>query len=585
MHPLQVKALSPDAARIGGYLLRWGSAAERDLHGDYFSPQTELGLDWYERRPMLYQHGLDDSLKAAVMGQIDHLHADEVGLWAEAQLDLRHRYADHIRRLIEQGALFWSSGSLPHLVQREADGHLRRWIIVEGSLTPTPAEPRLAQAQLLRQAYEQLGLDAAKIAPPTPFQPSQSQPGEEAPMTTLPPAAKRLPMAEAPSVQVASEFDRLNADDLLYGYLLLRAAKSFRGVSERYANALAHKVRQASLASAIKADELAHSTQSGYGDEWVAELWSAQLWQRARLENAILPLFPAIDMPSNPFDLPLEGTDPQVFYVGETKDEAQLTLGVGNPIADSKVGTGKLTLTARKLALRVGFSSELVEDAIVPLLAVYRAQAMQALSSAMDDALLNGDTTTAATGNINSEAAAPPSGAPYLAFDGLRKLPLVTTTAQRVDMGGAAPTLAKLREARFAMPYRYSARPQHLAWIVDGGTYARLLGLSEFVTMDKAGPLATAQTGQIGFMDGAPVLVSSEFPLTSASGKVAASGNTRGTALCVYRPGWFVGYRRRVAVSVDYLPYLDSYQLTATVRLGFGRFDDQVASALINIAL
>ncbi|MCS6836113.1 MAG: phage major capsid protein [Anaerolineae bacterium] len=584
MHLLQVKALSPNAARLGGYLLRWGSPAERDLHGDYFSPQTELGLDWYERRPMLYQHGLDTSLKASLIGQIDHLHADELGLWAEAQLDLRHRYADHIRRLIDQGALFWSSGSLPHLVQREADGHLRRWIIVEGSLTPTPAEPRLAQAQVLRQAYAQLGLDATKIAPPALVQSPIL--GEESLMTNLSTtASKRLPMAEAPSLYVASEFDRLSADDLLYGYLLLRAAKSFHGVSERYANALAYKVRQANLSSAIKADELAHSTQSGYGDEWVAELWSAQLWQRARLENAILPLFPSIDMPSNPFDLPLEGTDPQVYYVGETKDEAQLNLGAGNPIADSKIGSSQLTLTARKLALRVGFSSELVEDAIVPLLAVYRTQAMQALSSAIDDALLNGDTTTAATGNINSDAAAPPSGAPYLAFDGLRKLPLVTTTAQKVDMGGAAPTLAKLREARFAMPYRYSARPQHLAWIVDGGTYARLLSLSEFVTMDKAGPLATAQTGQIGFMDGAPVLVSSEFPLTSASGKVAASGNTRGTALCVYRPGWFVGYRRRVAVSVDYLPYLDSYQLTATVRLGFGRFDGQVASALVNIAV
>jgi len=584
MHHTQVKALGQDAARIGGYLLRWGSTTERDLHGDYFSPHTELGLDWYERRPMLYQHGLDEGLKGALIGQIDQLRADDVGLWAEAQLDLRHRYADHIRRLIEQGALFWSSGSLPHLVQREADGHLRRWIIVEGSLTPTPAEPRLAHAEALHQAYAQLGLDSAKIAPPLPSD-SYTTSGEDAPMTMFPPAAKRLPLAEAPTVQVASEFDRLTADDLLYGYLMLRSAKAFRGVSERYANALAHKLRQANLSSAIKADELASSTQAGYGDEWVAELWSAQLWQRARLENTILPLFPSIEMPSNPFDLPLEGTDPQVYYVGETKDEAQLTLGSGNAIADSKIGSAKLTLTARKLALRVGLSSELVEDAIVPLLAVYRAQAMQALASAIDSALLNGDTTTAATGNINSEASAPPSGAPYLAFEGLRKLPLVTTTAQTVDMGGAAPTLAKLREARFAMPYRYSARPQQLAWIVDGGTYARLLGLSEFVTMDKAGAMATAQSGQIGFMDGAPVLVSSEFPLTSASGKVAASGNTRGSALCVYRPGWFVGYRRRLAVSVDYLPYLDSYQLTATVRLGFGRFDAQVASALINIAL
>lgn len=123
------------------------------------------------------------------------------------------------------------------------------------------------------------------------------------------------------------------------------------------------------------------------------------------------------------------------------------------------------------------------------------------------------------------------------------------------------------------------------AWVIDGGTYAKLLSLSEFLTMDKAGALATAQTGQIGFMDGAPVLVTAEMPLTESDGKVGGGTNDRGTALCVYRPGWFVGYRRRIAVSVDYLPYYDSYQLTATVRLAFVNFDADTASALYNIAV
>ena len=123
--------------------------------------------------------------------------------------------------------------------------------------------------------------------------------------------------------------------------------------------------------------------------------------------------------------------------------------------------------------------------------------------------------------------------------------------------------------------------------LVDGGTYAQLLGLSEFLTMDKAGALATAQTGQIGFIDGIPVFITAEMPLTMSDGKVnTASGtNDRGTALCVYRPGWFVGYRRRIAVNVDYIPYYDSYQMTATVRLAFANFDNDVASTLFNIAL
>lgn len=112
-----------------------------------------------------------------------------------------------------------------------------------------------------------------------------------------------------------------------------------------------------------------------------------------------------------------------------------------------------------------------------------------------------------------------------------------------------------------------------------------MLAIGEFLTMDKAGSLATAQTGQIGFIDGIPVFASAEMPLTEADGKVGGGTNDRGQAVCVYRPGWYVGYRRRIAVNVDYLPYYDSYQLTATVRLAFANFDADVSSALFNVAV
>jgi len=92
-------------------------------------------------------------------------------------------------------------------------------------------------------------------------------------------------------------------------------------------------------------------------------------------------------------------------------------------------------------------------------------------------------------------------------------------------------------------------------------------------------------TGEIAKVDGVPVLVSGEMPLTQADGKADASGNTKGQAVCLYRPGWVVGYRRRVAATMDYLPYYDSYQMVATVRLAFGRYDTEVASALYNITV
>ena len=154
-----LKALD-DAGRVGGYLVVWGSSAQKDLQGEYFTPDTELGLDWYDRRPMLYHHAMDGTLKAETIGVIDTLRPDDTGVWAEAQLDLRKRYVETVRKLIDKGVLGWSSGSLPHLVLKAGDGQIKRWPIVEGSATPAPAEPRQTDIRAVKSAYKELGLRA-----------------------------------------------------------------------------------------------------------------------------------------------------------------------------------------------------------------------------------------------------------------------------------------------------------------------------------------------------------------------------------------------------------------------------------------
>jgi hypothetical protein len=135
------------------------------------------------------------------------------------------------------------------------------------------------------------------------------------------------------------------------------------------------------------------------------------------------------------------------------------------------------------------------------------------------------------------------------------------------------------------MSPRYSLRPKDCAYIVDGSTYAKLLGDTSLATVDKFGPHATVLTGEIAKVDGVPVLVSAEMPLTQADGKADTTGNTKGQTVCAYRPGWVVGYRRRVAATMDYLPYYDAYQMVATVRLAFAPFDNEVASVLYNITV
>lgn len=585
----RVKALGENG-RVGGYLVVWGDASHPDLQGEYFTPDTDLGLDWYPRRPVLYHHGLDGDLGPVMIGQIEVMQPDHAGVWVEAQLDLRNRWARAVMDLIQRDALGWSSGSLPHLVDVAPDGYIRRWPVVEGSLTPSPAEPRYTDAVAVKAAFLALGLSTERLEENNGgTMNDQTQDG----IKRLP-AAQTAPHPATPLIEVRSKYSDLSAIDMAFMHTWLTRTGQWSPTAE-FMRELAYKAYRAVergeldagavRALPVKSDELMHTANTGYGSEWVPDIWSTELWRKARLENVILPLFRVIEMPSNPFELPISGTDPTVYYVPETQDEDDLTLaGAGNPIPDSQIGSGKVTLTAKKLALRVGFSAELAEDAAIPLIALYREQALRVMADAIDSVLLNGDTEPGATGNINSDNAAPSGTAKYMAFDGLRKLGLVTNTANKSD-GNGAPTVALLRTSRFLMDPRYSLRPKDCAYIMDGSTYAKLLSDTSLATVDKFGPHATVLTGEIGKVDGVPVLVSAEMPLTMADGKVDSTGNAKGQVVSVYRPGWVVGYRRRVAATMNYLPYYDAYQMVATVRLAFVNFDNEVASVLYNLTV
>jgi len=136
----EIKALG--GGKIGGYLVRFSDASQPDLVGDYFDIKTVFNLP--ADIPLLYNHGMDSTLKKRVIGKAK-TKIDDVGVWADAQMDLRDEYEKAIYAMAEAGKLGYSSGALSHLVEREPAGksaHIKTWFIGEASLTPTPAEPR-----------------------------------------------------------------------------------------------------------------------------------------------------------------------------------------------------------------------------------------------------------------------------------------------------------------------------------------------------------------------------------------------------------------------------------------------------------
>ncbi len=282
------------------------------------------------------------------------------------------------------------------------------------------------------------------------------------------------------------------------------------------------------------------STTAGSGDELVATSEAAALWADINIDTHVASLFTRVDMPTNPFEIPLQLGNVSWYP------------GVENTATtDTALTTARQTLTARELVAEVPWSLTLDEDAVIAMASEVRSTLVRNAVEVIDDVLLNADTT--AQNNINADdatIAASTAGKAHwlLGFDGLLHLPLVDNAAQSNDHG-AAPTADMFNEARGLLG-KYGVRPSELAYVADVGTYIKSLGIDEFRTLDKLGPQATLLNGQLAQVDGIPVVVSEQMAKSDADGKVTDGGNTntKGRLLVVNRTQWRLGFRRELMI-------------------------------------
>ena len=137
-----IKSYGGGVKAVGDYVLRGRGIVYggQDLTGDRFTKATDLG----DTRspigmPVYYDHGM-----STIRGQIGTVKAwtpTDDGIDVEIDFDKRLGYIGDVMKLVKSGALGLSTGALSHLVVRKG-GELKRWIVGEISLTPTPAEPR-----------------------------------------------------------------------------------------------------------------------------------------------------------------------------------------------------------------------------------------------------------------------------------------------------------------------------------------------------------------------------------------------------------------------------------------------------------
>jgi HK97 family phage major capsid protein len=296
------------------------------------------------------------------------------------------------------------------------------------------------------------------------------------------------------------------------------------------------------------------STGAGVGDEWVPTELAQDIIDKVRVASKVRSMFPTIDMPSDTYRIPKITADPTVYFVSTENTAVQ---------AASNPTTSYMELDAKKIMCEVDFSGELTEDSVVPLIPTLKQNIATALAEAEEDVIINGDTTATQNQNINRSANA------YdvtRAMVGLRRTAYDGAAAYKVD--GSSGLLAGMRGLRAALG-EYGVEPSKVVWIMSLRHYLSVLTETCFLTMEKLGEKATVLTGQLGAIDGIPVIMSSKLRDCDADGIVQTDPelNIVSQSMLTYRPGVYVGYRRRLKIETDRDVQKDMNLLVCSIRL------------------
>jgi len=384
--------------------------------------------------------------------------------------------------------------------------------------------------------------------------------------------------------------------------MVVRLGDSAEGNAPEYGAAKA-TLRDAQIrthgGAAVKANELNYSTLSSYGDEWVGVTYSTQLWEKIRLENSIVGRIPTIQVPqgSESVVIPLESATPTFYKV------AQATAQDANPgrttatYTTSKAGTASQTLTVAKLGAAVNYSGELEEDSLIPWVQELRRSLTEEAANVLEHIVIDGDTATTATTNINCIGGTPGGKEAYLLFNGFRKLALVTNTANSRSAGTLAVEDYLETLKLMGLGGRNALDFAKVSFITDAHTNWSSLVLAELKTSDVSAQ-PTMEGGQLTRIWKREVITSANMHRANqdatyglkanTSGKVdldTAANNTTGSILAVRWDQWRFGYKRMMNFEIQREPLSDSTLIVVNMRVGMINRDNEASAISYNVTL
>ena len=376
-------------------------------------------------------------------------------------------------------------------------------------------------------------------------------------VNTASPSFAHVPVTDKLAViELKKEFDVAR-----YYAQIFEGAPADRGEMERTNEVARVKLldgriaRESDLAGRLKAFG---TDVSGAGAEWIMTAISSSYIDEYMLEKRVANAFTEVNMPTNPFKLPVAKNSTTARIVAE-----------GASASENNFGTDALTFdAANKLVELYNLPEELNEDSAVAFLQLGRMNVIEAQLKAIETAILNGDTTaTHMDANVTAASDA------RKAFKGLRKLALANTANGSVVAFGSAISAAKLDEM-LAAGGKFTLNPREAMFIVSPQGSHQMSALPEVTSVEKFGPLATILSGYLAAYRGRGIIASEFLPENlDNSGVVSATAenNVKGGIILVNKTRFYLGRRRpiRVRVAADGRAEYDRWQLVSYQRADF----------------
>ncbi len=405
--------------KLSGYLVRFGDETKTDLTGDFFSKDTDYGStnksdSWFNHRMPVSYKGNDwaytEQLPDATLSQ------DEKGIIAEIVLGARNEYERMIADWGIKGLLGWSSGTAPHLVDREQVGNaskITRWKLgLDASLTPTPAESRNTVMPLKSISVTQVNDVEAEQVKPVPAQPEIKNKKEEKKMEKeelsqlLTETAKQA-AEEAVKSYVASTEEVKKAPPVV-SVTTDEADRPFKNVAEQCAAVKAYTQsfgqKQHPRLKALKAIQGASESVPTDGGLLLEPTLTSEVLMPMHEDGVFYADVRKLPVSSNSNSGWINGVDETSRATGSRWGGVRgYRLGEGDAVTKSQPKFRRIQWELKKYGVLVYGTDELIADAS-QFSAVVNQAAREELVFMVNDDIMNGSGVSGAAGVMNSGA-------------------------------------------------------------------------------------------------------------------------------------------------------------------------------------